>query len=86
MILEHLLLRRRGLSCLPLKSRGCSDDDGARSRSIQSLVSVERAMHATDTRETRQNSRQTDLRTFGFVTADQLRFDEHEYEQENTNE
>ena len=32
-------------------------------------------MHATDTRDTRQESRQTNLRTFGFTTADQLRFD-----------
>jgi hypothetical protein len=34
-------------------------------------------MHATDTRTpSQQDSQQTDLRAFGFVTADQLRLGE----------
>lgn len=33
-------------------------------------------MYATDTRNQRTESRQTDLRTFGFTTADQLRLDD----------
>ena len=31
-------------------------------------------MHATDTRPTRQQSRQTNLRQYGVTTADQVRF------------